>query len=69
MDVTGGRQARWKRSATRKISMGIIAGAPTNFQTHLHAFDIVVQTAVRQPGAAVPPAKVGHAGEIRARRL
>jgi feruloyl esterase len=42
---------------------GIVAGAPANFQTHLHAFDIVLQGAVRQPGAAVPPAKVASLGK------
>jgi len=41
----------------------IVAGAPANFQTHLHAFDIVLQTAVRQFGAAVPPDKVVMLGK------
>jgi feruloyl esterase len=42
---------------------GIVAGAPANFQTHLHAFDIALQIGVRQFGAAVPPAKVTLLGK------
>jgi feruloyl esterase len=37
----------------------IVAGAPANFQTHLHAWDLVVSVpALKDPAAAVPAAKL-----------
>src|SRR5256885_13194597 len=42
----------------------IVAGAPANFQTHLHAWDLsVAAPALKDPAAAVPAAKLNVLNE------
>jgi feruloyl esterase len=54
---TGGRQGLMEAQRYPEDFDGIVAGAPANYQTHLHAWDISLQTFVRQAGAAVPAPK------------